>query len=153
MARVLVTGMSGAGKSTLLAGLAVRGHHVVDTDEDGWTLPDGCWDEPRMTGLLARHDTLAVSGTVDNQGRFYPWFDDVVLLSAPVEVLLERVRSRTTNPYGSTPEQQAEIRGYVRDVEPLLRGGASVELDGRRAVEELVAAVEALLERPAGRRA
>ncbi|WP_088319905.1 ATP-binding protein [Kineosporia sp. R_H_3] len=97
--------------------------------------------------LLAGHATVVVSGTVENQGRFYGSFDAVVLLSAPVDVLVERVRARTDNLYGQTPEQEAEIRGNVRDVEPLLRRGATVELDGRRPVEKLVADVERLLVR------
>ena len=75
MARILVTGMSGAGKSTLLAELAGRGWRVVDTDNDGWTLADGRWDEPRMTRLLTEHSDVVVSGTTDNQGRFYHLFD------------------------------------------------------------------------------
>ena len=149
MARVLVTGMSGAGKSTLLGELARRGFETVDTDYGGWELPDGTWDEPRMTALLARHPTLAVSGTVPNQGRFYGRFDQVVLLSAPVEVLLERVARRVNNPYGKTAEQREEIRRYVVEVEPLLRPGATVELDGRRPVTELADAVVSLLQ-PAG---
>ena len=144
MPRILVTGMSGAGKSTLLAELARRGHRTVDTDEDGWELPDGLWDEPRMGDLLARHGDVVVSGTVENQGGFYDRFDHVVLLSAPVDTLIERVRTRTNNPYGRSPEQQDEIRRYVIEVEPLLRRGASVEHDGRRPVVELADAVEAL---------
>jgi shikimate kinase len=139
--------MSGVGKSTLLEGLAARGHLTVDTDHDGWTRADGRWDEPRMAALLARHRTVAVSGTVSNQGLFYDRFDDVVLLSAPLDVLLERVRTRTNNPYGRAPGHEAEIRGYVRDVEPLLRRGATVELDGRRPAGELVDTVEELLGR------
>lgn len=148
MARVLITGMSGAGKTTLLDELRRRGHHTVDTDYDGWELPDGSWDESRMTRLLAEHDTVAVSGTAENQGRFYDRFEHVVLLSAPLEVLLERVASRTNNPYGRTAEQRAEIAGYVATVEPLLRRGASVELDGRRPISELADAVEQLLINP-----
>jgi dephospho-CoA kinase len=145
MARVLVTGMSGAGKSTLLDELARRGHPVVDTDYDGWTSADGTWDEPRMAALLADHDEVAVSGTVSNQGRFYDRFDHVVLLSAPLAVLLERVTSRADNPYGKTPEQRAEIERYLDEVEPLLRRGATVELDGRCPVEDLADTVERLL--------
>ncbi|OLP72336.1 ATP-binding protein, partial [Salmonella enterica subsp. enterica serovar Javiana] len=103
MARVLVTGMSGAGKTTLLDTLAARGHLTVDTDYDGWVLPDGAWDEPRMSALLADHPTLVVSGTVQNQGRFYDRFEHVVYLHAPLGVLLERLTSRTNNPYGSDP--------------------------------------------------
>ena len=144
MARILITGMSGAGKSTLLYELARRGHRTVDTDDGGWTLLDAVWDEPRMTELLRRHDDVVVSGTVENQGRFYDQFDHVVLLSAPVEVLIDRVSTRTNNPYGRSADQQAEIRRYVVTVEPLLRRGATLELDGRSAVGELADAIEGL---------
>ena len=143
---MLVTGMSGAGKTTVLGELARRGRLTVDTDDDGWVLPDGRWDEPRMSRLLDDHDTLAVSGTVENQGRFYPRFEHVVLLSAPVEILLARVTTRTTNPYGRTPGQRDEIRRYVAEVEPLLRRGASLELDGRLPVRVLGDVVDRLLD-------
>ncbi|MBU2663983.1 AAA family ATPase [Actinoplanes bogorensis] len=136
--------MSGAGKSTLLDELARRGHRTVDTDFDSWTGPDGLWDEPRMAALLQDEQDVIVSGTVDNQGAFYDRFEHVVLLSAPLSVLLERVAGRTTNPYGRTPEQRAEIARYVDEVEPLLRRGATVELDGRRPVAELADAVQRL---------
>ena len=145
MARVLVTGMSGAGKSTLLQVLAERGHLTVDTDYDGWTLADGRWDAARMSELLAREPGVVVAGTVDNQRDFYDRFDHVVLLSAPLDVLIERVSSRTTNPYGRTAAEQAEIAQYVQAVEPLLRRTATVELDGRAGVSELAAAVEELI--------
>ncbi|WP_454854011.1 AAA family ATPase [Promicromonospora soli] len=145
MTRILVTGMSGAGKSTLLGELARRGHRTVDTDYDGWELPAALWDEDRMSELLARHDDVVVSGTVENQGRFYDRFEHVVLLSAPIEVLIERVATRTNNPYGRSADQQAEIREYVVEVEPLLRRGADVELDGRRPIAELADVVEGLM--------
>ncbi len=145
MARVLVTGMSGAGKSTLLDILATRGHTTVDTDDNGWSLPDGRWDPVRMSALLAEHTEVCVSGTVENQVEFYDRFEHVVLLSAPLDLLLERLRRRTTNPYGKSAAHEEEVRRYVREVEPLLRRGASVELDGRRHPAELADAVEALL--------
>lgn len=142
MARVLVTGMSGAGKSTLLAELSRRGYPTVDTDYDGWTRPDGLWDEERMSRLLGREE-LVVSGTVSNQGRFYDRFDHVVLLTAPLSTLLERVRERLDNPYGKTPEHRSRIARQVAEVEPRLRRGATLVLDGRRA--DLADTVEKLL--------
>lgn len=148
--RVLVTGMSGVGKSILLARLAERGHPTVDTDYDGWVLSDGTWDEPRMAGLLSDSATVVVAGTVENQGRFYDRFNHVVLLSAPIDVLIERVSTRATNPYGRSPHQQAEIRRYATEVEPLLRATADLELDGRRPVDELADAVELLLDAAEG---
>jgi shikimate kinase len=145
VSRLLITGMSGTGKSTVLIELARRGHRVQDTDYDGWVLPDGTWDEPRMWALLNSEDSVVVSGTVENQTHFYTAFRHVVLLSAPLPVLLERVQTRLNNPYGRTDEQQNEIRTYVRDVEPLLRAGATVELDAQMSVTALADAIEALI--------
>jgi shikimate kinase len=136
--------MSGTGKSTLLHVLAERGHLTVDTDYDGWTLDDGRWDATRMSKLLDREPDVVVAGTVDNQGDFYDRFDHVVLLSAPLDVLIERVSSRTTNSYGQTADEQAEIAQYVQTVEPLLRRTATIELDGQASVSELACAVEEL---------
>jgi shikimate kinase len=145
MARILVTGMSGAGKTTLLDELRRRGHLTVDTDYGGWEDDFGRWDEARMTQLLAEHDALVVSGTVENQGLFYDRFDHVILLSAPVDVLLDRVRTRTNNTFGKTAQDQRQIRGYVETVEPLLRRGATLELDGTRPLRELADLLEGLL--------
>lgn len=148
VARVLLTGMSGAGKTTILDELQRRGHVGVDTDYDGWTLADRTWDEPRISRLLDDHPDIVVSGTVENQVLFYPRFDHVVLISAPLEVLLLRLRSRRNNPYGKSAEDAAEVARYVETVEPLLRRGATVELDGQRPLVELADAVERLVSTP-----
>ncbi len=140
--------MSGAGKSTVLDELRGRGFRTVDTDYDGWVLDDGKWDEPRMQRLLSGHEDLVVSGTVENQVRFYGRFEHIVLLSAPLEVLLQRVTERTNNPYGKTPAERDEIAHYVETVEPLLRRGATVELDGRLPVTELADAIHRLISMP-----
>jgi shikimate kinase len=137
--------MSGAGKSTVLAELRRRGSHTVDTDYDGWVRPDLTWDEPRMRLLLDRHPDVVVSGVVENQARFYDSFAHIVLLSAPLEVLLQRVTQRTENPYGKRPNEREEIARYVQSVQPLLRMGATAELDARRPVAELADAIEQLM--------
>lgn len=138
--------MSGTGKSTALEELARRGFRVVDTDEGDWTLwderQDGyVWREDRMSSLLSIDDgpALFVSGTVSNQGRFYPYFDAVVLLSAPAEVLLSRITSRTTNPYGKLPGERDLILRHIAEVQPLLRSTATHEIDATRPVGEVVA--------------
>jgi adenylate kinase family enzyme len=144
--RVLVTGMSGTGKSTVLAELAKRGHRVVDTDYGGWC-EDGLerlWREDRMSALLAEDaaEPLIVSGCTPNQGKFYDRFDAVVLLSAPLDVLLERVASRVTNPYGKDPAERERIIHDLDTVEPLLRATSTAEIDATRPLQEVVDAVE-----------
>jgi dephospho-CoA kinase len=146
MQRVLVTGMSGTGKSTALAELEGRGFQVVDTDEPPWSEwsdEDGgyVWREDLISELLARDEgpTLYVSGTVSNQGRFYSQFDAVVLLSAPADVLLERIETRTTNDYGKTGEQRELILGHLAEVEPLLRASCTHEIDATQPIADVVA--------------
>jgi dephospho-CoA kinase len=138
--------MSGTGKSTALAELRRRGFDVVDTDEPGWAAwcdedRGYSWREDRMAELLARgrSTTLYVSGTVSNQGRFYPQFDAVVLLSAPAEVMLERIESRTTNDYGKMAEERELILSHLAEIEPLLRATCTHEIDATQPVENIVA--------------
>ena len=145
MRKVLVTGMSGTGKSSALAELRLRGFETVDTDEPGWTEwseeEDGyVWREDRISELLARdrESPLVVSGTVSNQGRFYRKFDAVVLLSAPAEVLLDRLAARTTNDYGKSAEERDLILEHVAEIEPLLRATCTHELDASRPLAEVV---------------
>lgn len=145
MTRILVTGMSGAGKSSVLEELSWRGHRTLDTDYDGWILANGNWDKNRMNQLLTQHRDIIVCGTVENQDRFYDGFERVVLLSAPLPVLLERVLNRRNNPYGTSEAQEQEVATYVESVEPLLRRGASLELDGQRPIAILADVIEGLL--------
>lgn len=146
--------MSGTGKSTALEALGKRGFRVVDTDEGGWTvwdeLDDGyVWREDRLAELLSRDEgpTLYVSGTVSNQGRFYRYFDAIVLLSAPTEVLLGRIASRTTNPYGRSPDERQLILRHLAQVQPLLRATCTHEIDTTRPIDEVVARLVEIGER------
>ncbi|NUU18294.1 ATP-binding protein [Cellulomonas humilata] len=106
---------------------------------------DGTWDELRVAHLLATHDHVVISGAVENQRHFYDRLEHVVLLTAPLDVLLTRVATRTTNPYGRSAAERAQITEYVSTVEPLLRRGATLVLDGRLPVETLADTVESLL--------
>ena len=138
--------MSGTGKSTVLAELGRRGYDVVETDEPEWmewSNEDGgyVWREDRVAELLARacEGPLFVSGTVSNQGRFYPRFDAIVLLSAPLEVLLGRIESRATNDFGKTPEKRERIISDFAAFEHRLRATCTHELDATQPIEDIVA--------------
>lgn len=159
MLRVLVTGMSGTGKSAALVELGRRGFRVVDTDSTEWSewVPLGgdpvgewLWREDRMAELLASDDgrTLYVSGCMSNQGRFYDRFDAIVLLSAPAEIILERVEGRTTNDYGKGPGERDRILAHLASVEPLLRATCTHEIDASRPLAEVVEELEAIGREP-----
>ena len=151
MASVLVTGMSGTGKSTALAALGRRGFRVVDTDSPAWSewIPgadEWLWREDRIAALLAEEadDVLYVSGCMSNQGKFYDRFDAVVLLSAPLDVIVERVANRTTNDYGKGPGELDLIRFHLESVEPLLRATCTHELDASRPLADILDALVAI---------
>jgi broad-specificity NMP kinase len=144
--RVLLTGMSGTGKSSVIAELAALGYKAVDTD-DGWCepLPDGRqrWREGAIAALLDVQDAdvLFVAGCEENQARFRSRFDLVILLSAPAQVMTERLEARACNPYGKAPGDMARILADLAAVEPLLRKSADHEIRTTIPLADVVAKV------------
>ncbi len=158
MRRILLTGMSGTGKSTVIDALRARGYKAVDADGDAFShwvavrgdaeVPgspvepdrDWVWREDRIQALLSAEDAdvLFVSGCAPNMGMFLSQFDHVVLLSAPTEVIVERLRTRTNNPYGKRPDELAGVLHNLQAVEPLLRRAADHEIDTRASLDKVV---------------
>ena len=146
MKRVLLTGMSGTGKSSIIRALSARGFKAIDTD-DGWCepLPDGRqrWREDAIGRLLDTEDAgvLFVAGCEENQVRFHPRFDLIILLSAPAGVLAERLASRTTNSFGRAPGELERVLDDLHAVEPLLRKSATHEIRTTMPLGDVVAQV------------
>jgi len=161
MRRILLTGMSGTGKSTVISELAASGYNAVDADSDEYSewvkviddsgVPgspvepnrDWVWREDRIQELLSTEDAdvLFLGGCAANMGKFLPQFDHVVLLSAPAEVIVERLGTRTNNPYGKHPDEVARVLSLVETVEPLLRRVAEHEIDTSASLDDVVATV------------
>ena len=150
MKRVLITGMSGTGKSSVLNRLAELGYRAIDTDRADLTVQvrsasgtERLWREDRKQRILSANDTALIflAGTCRNQVDFYPQFDHIVLLSAPVTVLIDRLATRSNNPYGKSPAELAETLRLVETVEPLLRAVATLEIDTTAPLDEVVQAI------------
>jgi shikimate kinase len=153
--------MSGTGKSTVVGELAAHGYKAVDADCDEFSewvevtgdsgVPgspvepgrDWVWREDRIRALLSTEDAevLFLSGCAPNMGKFLPQFDHVILLSAPADVIVERLGRRTNNSYGKHPDEVARVLGLVESVEPLLRRAAGHEIDTSAPVDDVVASV------------
>lgn len=108
------------------------------------------WREDRIQELLSSDDAevLFLSGCSPNQGKFYPQFDHIVLLTAPAAVLVARLATRTTNSYGKHPDEVARVLALQQTVEPLLRRGAGVEVDTSAPLDQVVATVLRLVQSP-----
>ena len=107
-------------------------------------------------GRVARqHVTgwLFVAGCASNKGSFYDRFDAVVLLSVPREVMLQRIATRSTNPFGKRAHEQLRILADLVAVEPLLRATSTVEIVTTILVTEVVDALESVARRADGRSA
>lgn len=160
--------MSGTGKSALIGKLAALGYKAVDLDCDAyseWVAVTGdsgtagtpvepgrdwMWREDRVQELLSNEnvDVLFLSGCASNMGTFLPQFDQVILLSAPAQVIVERLATRTNNPYGKHPGEVARVMDLIETVEPLLRRVAGHEIDTSAPLDDIVAAVLRLTQPP-----
>jgi gluconate kinase len=161
MRRVLVTGVSGVGKTVVISELAVRGYRAVDLDCDEYSEwvdasdfadaagepvqpdRDWVWRLDRVQALLEHDegDVLFVAGCAANMGALLPRFDDVVLLSAPEEIVVARLAQRAEFEYGAHPDDVDRVRGLIETVEPLLRRVAGLEVDTSAPFEDVIEAL------------
>ena len=154
MKRVLITGMSGTGKSSVVRALTELGYKAVDADHPDYSGPIGpggawAWKVDRIVRLLEEEDAevLFFAGASDEQRGLYARFDLVILLSAPLEVILDRVRfGRADNPFGSSSEDREKIAADFDPFESALRRRAAVVIDARAPLDEVVGQVLAAAE-------
>ena len=129
--RVLLTGMSGTGKSALVHELRRRGYAAHDAD-DGFAEPraDGRWGwrADLVADLLAQASGRLVFFAGCSEEQTALPFDYRVLLTAPKSVLVERLRTRTSNAYGRDDDELAQVLADLTEVEPLLRRSADLVL-------------------------
>lgn len=154
MKRVLITGMSGTGKSSVIQELVARGYQAYDLDAPEWsewidTDPsdmltptqgkDWVWREDRVRALLSKpgDGMLFISGCAENMEQLFPLIDAVILLSAPVATIMERLATRSTG-YGRVAEERRKVTHLISTIEPLLRTSADYEIDTRRPIHATV---------------
>ncbi|HET7656669.1 MAG TPA: AAA family ATPase [Bacillales bacterium] len=154
MTVIFVTGLSGVGTTSALVQLQKEGFHAVDTDYgyvkeiDNSERLERIWDEDKITQLLEefRHTDLFLSGCYANQGKFYQHFDAIVLLKADLNVMLDRIRNRTTNNYGKSPEEREEVIDSYENVLPLLERSSDLVIDTTHTgIDEVCRRLKALL--------
>ncbi|MEG0255941.1 AAA family ATPase [Vagococcus sp.] len=131
MVKVLLTGMSGVGKSTTLKQICQNYEHVIDLDYDGWIFMDEennelKIDTNRIVDYLLQNKAkdIFLAGTAINQREMYPYLDFVITLTAPLEVMHERVLTRNNKSFGKSSEEWQKIISDKNNFEPLIIKGS-----------------------------
>jgi broad-specificity NMP kinase len=107
----LITGLAGTGKSAVITELARQGHNAVDTSTEEWSewrrvretgsseqgpRDEWVWRESRIADLLAlaSGDHLFIAGCCSNMTALASKFDQIVLLTADRQRMLDRLAPR-----------------------------------------------------------
>jgi len=160
VAKYLITGDAGSGKSTVAQALAERGYRAHDTDDlpevtrledhagrpvewpEGpvdWSEYAWNWQEAGLRKLLAGIGTVFVAAIVSNQARFYPLFEEILVLVVDPATLRDRLLSRTENDFGKHPDELAGILSYHAELQrELLSAPRAVAIDATRPLEVVV---------------
>jgi shikimate kinase len=70
--------------------------------------------------------------------QLFPLIDAVILLSAPVATIMERLAIRSPGSYGHVAEERRKVTDLISTIEPLLRKSADYEIDTTRPIHATV---------------
>lgn len=128
--------MSGTGKSSVIEKLQMKNFVAIDTDYDNWkeyseANKEWVLRENKLLDLVSKtcNRPIFISGCCSNQTKFYKYFNHIILLSASLETILDRVSKRTSNPYGNSPQERAEIIWNFENIQPILKKKIDIEFD------------------------
>ncbi|RRD35141.1 hypothetical protein EII31_06990 [Leucobacter sp. OH2974_COT-288] len=152
MKRILLTGMSGVGKSTVLSLLRDEHTMCIDLDETNFVEIDFETGERQICvdQLISYMKTISDKDVViavceANQHLVYPMMNKIILLTAPIEVMKERIKVRKNNNYGKTSEDWEKIVRDKIDIEPLLRKGADYVIQTDRELEGIIEKIKLII--------
>jgi shikimate kinase len=81
---------------------------------------------------------LFIGGCAENMAGLFPLIDTVILLSAPIETIMERLTARSPGNYGHVDDERRKVADLISTIEPLLRESADHEIDTRRPITSTV---------------
>lgn len=159
---IMICGLNGSGKSTLGKALAERLHfHFIDSEDLFFSKADKDYPyaSPRMrenaekllyNEIKANENFVFASVTGDYGELIYPFFRYVILMDAPKDIRLRRVKNRSFRmfgdrilPGGDLYKQEEEFFEFVKSrpenaVEEWIRllSCPVLKIDGTKSIEE-----------------
>jgi dephospho-CoA kinase len=160
MPKYLIIGRAGSGKSTVSRELRRRGLDARDADEVSglarWedaitkrpaTVADVTfvdyakvrwnWVSAAVDALLAEPGTIFLCGGADNDLAEGGKFDRVFMLCVSPDIQVQRLSTRTDNPYGTHPEMIPHIIEEQRDLAARAQAAGAVMLDADQPVAKV----------------
>ncbi|MFH0862676.1 MAG: AAA family ATPase [Candidatus Altiarchaeota archaeon] len=164
---ILVTGVPGSGKSEVCEELKRLGHNAFDIDlipemrlvvDKSTGRISAAYDNRNLASVKQRsflcdktrlHDFINRNGrsmvfycgNASNIDELLSLFDATLLLKASESVLLERLKTRTSNNFARSPEIQEWILGWKKSWEDRLIEKGAVAVDADRSIHEVASDV------------
>jgi broad-specificity NMP kinase len=159
MKNYLITGVAGTGKSTLAKELKRRGYAAYDTEEgfsyyidkasgercaypkepspEWYGKHERVFDEKVLMNLLKKHaqEPLFIASITANQAKYYDQFDKIFLLTAPDEVIVHRLGTRTNNYFGRHPLDLQRVIGRHQQFDDELTALGAQPVDSTQPIE------------------
>ncbi|EEY36005.1 hypothetical protein HMPREF0554_0132 [Pseudoleptotrichia goodfellowii F0264] len=131
--------MSGVGKTTILSMLQDENTICIDLDETDYIEVDIETKERLISidKLLSYINSISDKNLIlavceANQGQIYSLMSAVIVLTASLEVMKERINKRQNNNYGKDKEEWEQIVRNKKEIESLLirRADYVIQTDG-----------------------
>lgn len=170
MKNYLITGVAGTGKSTIAKQLRKRGYAAYDTEEgfsyyidkrtgercaypkqpspEWYQNHERVFDEKVLMNLLKKHsaEPLFIASITANQAKYYDQFDKIFLLTAPDEVIVHRLGTRTNNYFGRHPLDLQRVIGRHQQFDDELKAIGAQPVDSTKPIAaiagEIISAVK-----------
>lgn len=160
--KYLITGVAGTGKSTASRELRRRGYAAYDTEEgfsyhihkvtgeravypanptpEWYEQHERVFDEKILENLFKKHtdEPLFIASITANQAKYYPQFDKLFLLTAPDEIIIHRLGTRTNNYFGRNPLELQRVIGRHQQFDDELKACGAIEIDATQPIGKMV---------------
>lgn len=163
---VFITGFAGTGKTTTCEALANRGYAAYDMEDEGlFTMVDGetgeemidfdptdpvavetgqwiCDTEQLQAHMQAVDASVPFYGAIgSNTEELLPLFDEIILLTADMEEIRERLGTRPPGGYGREPAIQDQILEGKDGFEEWMRSEGATVVRTDRSIDETIAEI------------